>query len=216
MAFRHNQTYYLVFPWAPDGNLSDLWKSYPRPRISPSSIRWLVQQCLGLADGLRRVHGHHPRAGTDNTVVDEMLSDTVKYKGIHGDIKPANVLCFMSPGEAHTLVLCDFGLTRFHSDNSIANIPPKNIPGFSRTYRAPEIDNENGNISQSYDIWGFGCLLLELVSWFLLGYEETCKDFSAARCRECKFPREDNFFTMDCTNDEIEVKVKTSVTTVRR
>lgn len=69
--------HYFLFPWADGGNLVDLWKRYPSPRLSVNLIRGIVKQLAGLADALKILHDHNWR---------------------HGDLKPENILIF-GPGK---------------------------------------------------------------------------------------------------------------------
>lgn len=169
MAFTHGDNHFLLFPWA-SGNLIDLWKRDPLPQRSVSKIRWLIDQCSGLAAGLAKLHlnSSWPR---DRDGKERQL-------GRHGDIKPHNILWFDhfdGPGCVHEdhLVVSDFGLSIFHSSTANTELTTANNVGRSPTYRPPEVDLGNDPVQQSYDIWSLGCLYLEFISWYLLGYEET-------------------------------------------
>jgi len=75
----------------------------------------------------------------------------------------------------HNLVFSDFGLRQFHLQTGrILEFPS------TFTYRAPEFDLEEV-IGQPSDMWGLGCVYLELVSWFMVGHEETYEVFSVER-----------------------------------
>ncbi|KAI8623796.1 hypothetical protein F5Y19DRAFT_346491 [Xylariaceae sp. FL1651] len=176
MAFQHNSQYYLVFPLAV-GNLKDIWqKTRKRPTLK-RDVLWVLQQCLGVADGLWKIHKHESWFAKGLAP----SRDEDKNRGRHGDIKPQNILVFKTSEEGqYRLVISDFGLTRFHSAQSISNVPPDKVGGLSRTYRAPEFDL-NATISQAYDMWSLGCLYLELISWFLLGFEDGPKEFAYLR-----------------------------------
>lgn len=150
--WHQNGSYYLLFPWA-DGNLHDFWKEHPEPSHIPTVVQWMAQQCLGIMEGLYRIHR------SDSSDCEEF--------GIHGDIKPENILWFKDRGTGHgRLVICDFGFTKFHNRKSRSNAAPA---GMSGTYRAPEIDRSI-KISRGYDIWTVGCLYLEFVTWYLTGW----------------------------------------------
>ncbi|KAK6079401.1 serine/threonine protein kinase [Seiridium cupressi] len=179
VAFQHAKNYYLLFDWA-HGNLVDLWEQTPDPTSSPVLVRWLIKQCLGIADGLRKIHHHGSWSSNKNLSITAHAEDADKNRGRHGDIKPENILCFMPPGhKQHHLVVSDFGLTRFHSAKSVSHVPQDKVLGLSRTYRAPEFDTQR-YISQAYDMWSLGCLYLEFISWFLVGYEAT-RGYKATR-----------------------------------
>ncbi|KAI1639203.1 kinase-like domain-containing protein [Biscogniauxia mediterranea] len=174
LTYTQNNRHYLVFPWASGGNLVDLWKRYrstPMPGDSRLG-RWMAKQILGISKGLKKIHnctadksGHkRPSHGDEN-----------KIFGRHGDIKPANILCFERDSEDNddsllgVLKLSDFGLTIFHGAQSKSVDSPRNT-ACTFTYRAPEYELTDW-LSQSYDVWTLGCVLLEFVTWYILGYK---------------------------------------------
>lgn len=127
--------------------------------------QWLSKQCLGLVSGLSLIH---------NAVNEKSVSGKLIH-GRHGDLKPENILWFKNHTDNHTdkgsfgtLKISDFGLARFHRTQS--NPLFERVP-VSRTYRAPEYEAAE-MVSSSYDIWTLGCLLLEFVTWYLLGWKE--------------------------------------------
>ncbi|KAJ4295595.1 hypothetical protein N0V90_007608 [Kalmusia sp. IMI 367209] len=92
---------------------------------------------------------------------------------------------------------------------------PKRDPefGFTDTYKAPESDI-NKHVSSSYDIWSFGCILLQFAEWYLLGWEGV-KEFSEARkleAREKLYP-EDKFYEVEYNNETklFDAHMRTSV-----
>lgn len=160
MAFKHGERYYLLFRWA-EGNLVDLWKKHRLSPTSSSDTRWLIKQSLGMADGLRKINCHSSwdQSGSNGTAHKDR-----KYRGRHGDIKPENILWFEKDGDTqHHLVISDFGLTRFHSPDSVSRVANRLVGGFSPTYSPPELDLQE-ELSQKYDIWSLGCLYLEFLS----------------------------------------------------
>jgi serine/threonine protein kinase len=130
---------------------------------------------------------------------------THQLHGRHGDLKPENILWFKPYLEEFKeadqgcamglLKISDFGLTRFHGTMSRSHINASGVP-VSPTYRAPEYDIAK-MVSQSYDIWTLGCVILEFVTWYLLGWEEVDR-FAKNRAREdnagFKEHQEDVFF----------------------
>lgn len=183
--FLWRDQFYLIFPWA-DGNLLDFWKLHPQPPDAtkdPRMARWLSEQCLGLVDGLKSIHnGDNQKSKSGNYI-----------HGRHGDLKPENILWFKDRTDERsfgTLKISDFGLARFHRTQS--NTMFKAV-AISRTYRPPEYDIAH-MVSQSFDIWTLGCLLLEFVTWYLFGWEEI-ESFSMERAAEDRRElREDVFF----------------------
>ena len=154
-AFRHDETFYLLFPWA-QGDLRCLWKETPKPILNTTLQSWVTGQLAGLASAIRRIH-QLPKIA----------------KGRHGDIKPENILWFRTQAGGHCgsvggiLKLSDFGLSRINpkTDQNAKERPR----GYSRTYRAPEFD-VRGAIGSEYDIWSFGCVVLETAVWMVRGW----------------------------------------------
>jgi serine/threonine protein kinase len=168
--WRQCDNWYLLFPWA-HGNLRDFWYENRTPKPDASLVRWMAKQCLGIAEGLRKIHGSD--------------SDIHFESSIHGNIKPENILYFkQSDGDYGTLVICDFGFTQFHSSESRFDASSSPL-GFSGTYRAPEINALHGRIiSRTYDTWTLGCLYLEFVSWYLTGWDGVQNIFVTRRLED--------------------------------
>ncbi|RYP06558.1 hypothetical protein DL765_009436 [Monosporascus sp. GIB2] len=104
---RQKDSWYLLFLWA-NGNLRDYWYKHTEPQRDLLLVTWIGDQCLGLAEGLKKIH----RAVSND-------SDIQNY-GIHGDIKPENILWYKDEDDKYgNLVICDFGFTRFHSRRTI-------------------------------------------------------------------------------------------------
>ncbi|KAE8448390.1 hypothetical protein EG329_009634 [Mollisiaceae sp. DMI_Dod_QoI] len=200
VTFSWRGQFYLLFPWA-DGNLLDFWKLYPQPsnpKRDDHLALWFSEQCRGLVQGLKMIH-------TADVPSMDHLPDVPKNQihGRHGDLKPENILWFKSY-EEHTderfsgvLKISDFGLMRFHSTQSVSNFETVPVSG---TYRPPEYDVAN-KVSQSYDIWALGCVLLQFATWYLLGWEEVDK-FSQARMQDNSWEvAEDAFFNFVSIKD---------------
>ncbi|KAF2964632.1 hypothetical protein GQX73_g8948 [Xylaria multiplex] len=227
--------YHLLFPVA-DGNLMDLWKKPLQdmrpPAYLPGAALWLARECLGIAQALGKIHRftYTPPLGTS------MRPSQMPIHGIHGDIKPQNVLWFKElpshlqgssdnsarPAGSNDLnlghlQLSDFGTVYFHREKSrIRNIMP--VEGV--TYRAPETNLPDPQGSPALDIWAFGCLYVDMITWFLCGYVAVDEDFPFARTQdepepgEDGLPRQDKFFISSRSwfkRGEIQV-VKPSVT----
>ncbi|CAG7556534.1 unnamed protein product, partial [Fusarium equiseti] len=108
-------------------------------------------------------------------------SNSSQSYGRHGDIKPENILWFRNGPNTDigVLEIADFGLTRFHNRRSRSNISPVGM-GNSPTYRAPEFDMPDGLLSRSYDIWALGCVYLEFLTWYFMGWKGVM-EFSTLR-----------------------------------
>jgi len=162
---------------------------YPQPKLSITAGLWFTTQNLGLADGLRKIHGTDTGQNVD------------RVYGRHGDLKPENILWFKSPSpgvndsdaELGVLQISDFGLARFHRTASSTKTNARAV-AFSPTYRPPECDVGDRLVSQSYDIWSLGCLILEFTTWYLMGWNEV-ETFSRKRTEKVGTPvKEDEFF----------------------
>ncbi|KAI1737166.1 kinase-like domain-containing protein [Xylaria scruposa] len=158
LAYEHEgKGLYLVFPLA-KGDLNDYWRQHHKHSPLFEDALWLIQQCTDLTSALRKIHYH--------------TSFPEKSRGRHGDIKPGNILWFQ--GEAGDrrgrLVVADLTMTRFHSDDTV-NDTTFSGRGMSMTYRAPEVNvTIREKESQAYDVWSLGCMFLEFIVWYHLGY----------------------------------------------
>lgn len=167
LTYQHKGSYHMIFPWA-NGNLRDLWESDQSPERTQALVCWMLSQYHGISDGLREIHGNNNE-----------LNPTEKNKGRHGDIKAENILWIENHNDCKNhLLICDFGLSRFHSFKSQTE---DKVSGCSPSYRPPECDLYRLRISVNYDIWTLGCLLLDFLTWYLLGWNAVDTTFSDAR-----------------------------------
>lgn len=199
--WRQNNSWYLLFGWA-NGNLHDFWKAngpVNQPNLDQDDrhkqTQWVGEQCLGIAQALAKIHRANSNPTNQGTDIDF---------GIHGDIKPENIVRFEDKNTKHgRLVICDFGFTKFHSRLSRSAANPA---GLSPTYRAPEYDaNERtqGGISRAYDTWALGCVYLEFMTWHLKGFEAVDDTFSDNRVVEDRgYPVPCDQFFMCVTVDQ--------------
>ncbi|KAH6625486.1 kinase-like domain-containing protein [Boeremia exigua] len=166
---------YIMFPWA-DSNLFDFWcKHFPEVHQLPRGAglaRWVAKQMLGLAEALKNIH--NLQIGEHEV---QTLSPTARQQthGRHGDIKPENVLWFKESETSgvddflnSTLKISDLGSADFHSLGSRSVGLSTTHGGFTATYKAPEFDMR-ARVSPLYDIWSFGCVLMQFVIWYLDG-----------------------------------------------
>ncbi|KAG5786225.1 hypothetical protein H9Q73_000165 [Fusarium xylarioides] len=167
-SYRMESKYHLVFPSA-DCDLAMYWRNQPKPLNDKRTLEWLGGQLRGLADALSTVHGQN---------------------GVHGDVKPENILCFGSDNRETVFALTDFGSSYF--------LTPEEkyfLKSFEHTpaYRAPEIDTNRG-ITQAYDIWSLGCVFAEAIAWFYDGKAGIAKLIRARLDEEYNSPNRDAFF----------------------
>lgn len=240
-AFKYKGDYYLLFPWAEGGNLEDLWRSNEDPPMSKEVVLWVSKQCYGIATGLHEIHERQlsnrsqisPGQHKDNSLLTVPSSIRREEYGLHGDIKPQNILWFIesskSLGEG-VLKISDFGITEFNLKETGQRSRHKELVMFSPTYRPPEAEKllENTSpkqyaTSRATDIWALGCVYLEFVTWLLRGWKSvhpTEGTFSNKRITDDNFRlrgypfAEDIFFDLvkrRGTGDDYTAVVKESV-----
>lgn len=183
--FEYKNSYHLLFPWA-NANLRRYWAMFPNPSVDRRYGLWVAKQCKGMAEGLSIIHEPPPDQSGDYACEPALQpshrqSHSSQSYGRHGDIKPEDKLWFRNgPNtEIGVLEIADFGLTRFHNRRSRSNISPVGM-GNSLTYRAPEFDIPDGLLSRSYDIWALGCVYLEFLTWYFMGWKGVM-EFSTLR-----------------------------------
>jgi serine/threonine protein kinase len=173
-AFKRGDQFSYLFPWADGGSLEQLWCQKRTWMFTPQgvreSVRWIAKQCCGLVgpEGLLFIHD------VKNGVINgkKLQLETHDHYGIHGDIKPGNILYFSQEdgqGSRGVIKISDLGHTRFHTEESRSNQP---LGPCSQTYRAPEhsLDNDFEEfLTRKYDIWSLGCVFSELLTWFIMG-----------------------------------------------
>lgn len=150
------QEHCLLFPLA----RCDLDLYMEQQSLADTTICWIAKQILGLTDALRKIH---------DPPSDALMPEDQRKFGRHGDLKPENILWYHSTCDQHgILVIADLGASAVNSLWSRSGIENRSIQHTPR-YKPPECDLEGGRISRSYDIWTFGCILLEMVCWCLQG-----------------------------------------------
>lgn len=208
-----NPTFYFLFPCA-DGNLKEFWnKSTDDPERMAKFSKWMAGQLHGLSTALEMLHDFKPhRTDSDRDS---------RNKGIHGDIKPQNILLFGKwdgcQEEIGMLQLADFGLTRYHHTQTVNQVAP--IAGL-HPYCPPESELQ-WNTGQSLDVWSLGCLFLEFSVWLVFGCKGR-KDFQEARqSTAIQHPnmRKPMFYEIQETkgflsNGKLKIKINSGVITV--
>lgn len=194
-------TYYLLFDWA-EGNLPQFWKVKEKEYVgNKNHCLWMSQQFHEICLALQSVHNEREKTLmkfiNDNPEVDSSVGPNNVHDlyGRHGDIKPDNFLWFRPEKSSELLALSDFGLGRLHTQVSRSNQNPKDIAR-TATYIAPEFDLKDGRVSRASDIYSLGCVFLEYVTWFLLGYDSVINDFPNRRNDKDVYPgwESDKFF----------------------
>lgn len=194
--------YYLLFPKA-NGDLRYFWRTEFSENSDGSLLRWMAEQCVGIANALSMLHRDQ----------DNDKQDDHPIYGRHGDIKAANILWFSNakaPGPAGwRLVLSDFGLARFHRAISISAQTASKLKK-TLTYQAPEFDILGAKVSRKSDIWALGCTFLEFVTCYIQGYQAVEEDFPSRRGEDDKNRiSEDRFYRT--TDDKKWAELKPGV-----
>ncbi|KAA6388801.1 MAG: putative Phosphoenolpyruvate carboxylase kinase 1 [Streblomastix strix] len=141
---KDKNTSYLVFEYCGGGNLRDFLKQMINQGIKiDEKDAWLILNCIVQA-----------------------LSVMHKYRIIHADLKPENVLFT----EDKKLKLADFGLSRKLREEKDYT----SVVGGSWFYIAPELlpsnrkENEDEQLIETtaVDIWSLGVIMFELLAWY--------------------------------------------------
>ena len=114
----------------------------------------IFEQLYGLATALNEMHSYR------------LLEQDLELLGCHHDLKPNNILIF---GRRWTLA--DFGLSRLAPTSQGSKTQFKDCLG---DYFAPEcLDGEwsQQKIGRASDIWSFGCVISEVMTFSLFGSE---------------------------------------------
>ncbi|KAL6859299.1 kinase-like protein [Trichoderma novae-zelandiae] len=200
-AFKKGEKRGFLFPWADGGTLNHLWTKKPHDIVESAKVewpdfsRWICMQCYGIIHDLFAIHEPY---GMPTGNVEDLY-------GIHSDIKPDNILYFTQDGSPlGSLKVSDLGLMKFHRIFS-RTVQSKSMGFAYQTYRAPEHDL-NKVRSRKIDIWAFGCLFAEFLTWAIGGHN-AIETFKTKRIDEDKLDldetkgewSEDNFFILKTT-----------------
>ncbi|WQF89428.1 Putative protein kinase [Colletotrichum destructivum] len=188
------KSYHLVYPCS-DGNLHDFWEQFPEPKPDHSLISWLAEQAAGVASSLDFVLNQP-------TILDVLGQSSNHGRGVQVD--PDNVLWFRDKNTDENIAQggilqikdfdAEFGVTR-------------------GTYRSPEFDVAGEEISQAFEIWHLGCLLLLFILWYLEGHQ-ALDEFSHAQIGDERVDEPlpaSIFFTVSVENGTKVADLKPSV-----
>ncbi|KAG7148100.1 Serine/threonine-protein kinase Nek1 like [Verticillium longisporum] len=171
--------YSFLFPWAHGGDLAAFWRSHStQSRLQDEDETlplWLMTQFLAIASGVDAVH----QPTSDEEQYLQLPGKAKVLYGRHGDLKPGNILCFKGEGDSlGNFQISNFGLAACHGSRSIQEIVGGKT-GLTYCYRSPEF-TVNRSVNPSYDVWPLGCVFLEFVGWYLLGWTHV-NDFAGER-----------------------------------
>jgi serine/threonine protein kinase len=174
-ALRHGDDFLEFFPLAECSLKKCFEQNYVRNK---SYFTWMILQLVGLAEGLHAIHGDAKTKQSSATLgVPTRTPGKDEILGYHHDLKADNILLLKDSGrmgsaklgplekQFGTLQISDFGLGRFRpaSTGSVS----VHVKG-TQSYAAPEA-TQSGGQSRPYDIWTFGCMLIEISVWLLEG-----------------------------------------------
>lgn len=132
----------------------------------------------GLASALCSTHKLHLEKEKNGLNIDAI--------GYHHDLRPANVLISQD-----TFILADFGLGKFKSSDAPSQTLWKVGEG---DYLAPEREDESfvhQNVGRAFDVWAFGCLIIEVII-YMKGGEESLNKFREQRMSPTRFKNWDD------------------------
>jgi serine/threonine protein kinase len=154
-SYTHQDKHSLLFPRAEHGTLATLFKT-PRQDTDFASDATFLTALARLASAIEHIHDFF-----DHKIDLSLI-------GCHHDLRPQNILV-----SGTTLILADFGLSKFkdlfqNSDTSFRL-------GIG-DYLAPECEDLEANfeprrIRRSSDVWSFGCILAEAVTYMTRGHK---------------------------------------------
>lgn len=162
-AYTINQAHNFLFPLA-DGDLKWLFRQESRP--------------LGMETDNNIWHALHELASAIQSVHDYFSEKfSIRRIGCHYDLKPNNILY-----RSGKLILSDFGLSRLSEEIDGSDSVYQNG---AADYWAPECLSLGEGlkklpVGRSSDMWSFGCILLELLTYLQKG-PSGVKHFSEKR-----------------------------------
>jgi serine/threonine protein kinase len=190
------ERFLILSDWANGSDLKRFWELEPKPAVSSALVLEVVKQLRGLSSAIELMHhGHH--VGTLSRSVSQSSSfPTISMPGVigvdgeaahvaetgsaaedsnwrHGDLKPENILRFLNADElVGTLKISDLGLAKRHVESTGLRKLPSTSKFGTPAYEPPEaMTMLLSPRSRLYDIWSFGCIMLEFVVWLLYGHE---------------------------------------------
>lgn len=160
--FQRQRNRYCLFPF-PKCDLENYWEAIePKPEMTTTTVRWVYRQCSGIIAALDAIHnpGHNFSS-----------LEVMPRERKHGAIMASNILLFKSSHDLKgILVLSNMTPSNSWRETSRSAIPNSRILRTS-SYQPPEEYLEDGLVFWASDIWAVGCLVLEMFTWLLGGWE---------------------------------------------
>jgi serine/threonine protein kinase len=188
--------YIILSDWANGGDLKSFWEKAGRPYVKPKLVLEVVTQLRGLASAIELMHYGNDTGTPSRSVSQSSSTHTLSTPVVievdgkpvpaantdtavgdsnwrHGDLKPENILRFVKHGElVGTLCISDLGLAKRHVESTVLRKLPSTSHFGTLNYEPPEtMIRRLSPRSRLYDIWSFGCIMLEFVVWLLYGHE---------------------------------------------
>jgi serine/threonine protein kinase len=192
-SFTFSFRYHMIYEKA-DCDMEEFIKTNKTAADVPSlTPQKLATQLYGLAAALSVIHNQgQPDAKDRSGLLNPgSAADLPSKTGYIHDIKPENLLMFIYEQEGkktYWLRLSDFSCARVA--DFVASISGKRKASWrsdsksgTPVYRAPESMYEK--TSRPYDLWSLGCVYLELLVWYLEGFDKL-KEFRDTREREVR------------------------------
>ncbi|KAJ4988218.1 protein kinase domain-containing protein [Stagonosporopsis vannaccii] len=212
-SFTFASQYYMIYEKA-SNNLEEFMQAHKdASALSFLSPKDLAQQCAGIVGAISVIHNVRSDSGPSRLDVPKLGSQKSGY--LH-DIKTDNILVFIY-GKQPWFRLSDFSCARVV--DFVASVSGLHRQSWQTTnkastpvFRAPEFTTE-GKTSRPYDIWSLGCVLLEVLVWYLEGYE-ALTSFRTSRRRLVKPDgiEDEGFYYTDGSGSNTKAHLRKQVT----
>ncbi|KAI3323108.1 kinase-like protein [Xylariaceae sp. AK1471] len=151
-SYTHKGRHNLIFPLVQEGSLENLLQEV-RPPAFELDESFLVALC-GLSSAIKEVHFY------------TLARLKIELIGCHHDLKPKNILV-----QGNSFVLADFGLSKLKEKT---DRPSSLHEGGGGSYLAPECEDDDADfeahsVTPSSDIWSFGCIIAEILTFMRRG-----------------------------------------------
>jgi serine/threonine protein kinase len=182
VVWRQRGQFCMLLPLA-ENNLKAYLQSTPQPRRSKRTIKAIIKQIMGLVEALNHMHlTRDLRAPTAEEYLPiDVTQDTSQMTGYHHDLRPENVLVFPD-ADVGIWKIADFGTARLYAQQCGHNRLFRRQAERDTDYRAPDYELSNDRRHAAlYDVWSFGCILLEIMIWLFDIGEDSVQQFRLER-----------------------------------